>query len=284
MHVIRNGNTIHGGDVEKLRLDSIKKMGRAVVTLFFTPEHKRLYRDLAKREVGVIVECNPSVEDIVHNIQHEVVPYVRDIGGKIGKNRMMEASGVLIQFSDHLRPLPDELCIDYTDATALFEAYAQSKEEIGRPLGFDEQLRVALDVNNGNLKSALWHLFAVSRFYARWLDSNLVKHVPDMPDEEKIRIMKEWQSMLLSCKNGTTDAYHDTAGDVYYAWTHAAAIYYLQALSDNRYAKMATPVFRKGTQIMQTCANNFSPRGVMSNHDIAAQYGNAIGDACANYV
>lgn len=151
----------------------------------------------------------------------------------------------------------------------------------GAPLSHAEQLLVALRLNNNNLLDGMYALVLGSRQHARWLDSEATG-TPDMDDADKLNKMSAWRTAIEGLKATSPQ---DPTGDNYYTWTHAYAQVLFRLSSDKCKHLMAggSRLFRNGTKIMHTVVHSVNKQGVPSNHTLAADYGNAIGDAVVEH-
>lgn len=265
------------------RQNAARHVGRAVRTLLITPLHPRVYRVIKDEDskAGVTVPLQPEVEQVTNGMQTEILPWVRTFGETMSGSDTAITAGLLMQFSNHLNELPPHLNVPYETVRSLGSACIERAEERGR-LSMVDQLSVALDQADGNLSEGLRRIFITSRMYARWLDRRAVLGTPEFSTSERLQQMRAWQDSLLGFKPGANE-YHDTAGDTYYAWTHAYAGYMFDRLQlrPTLSARLARTAFRNGTRIMQTCVNNLNPRGTISDHTVAAHYGNAVADVLA---
>ncbi len=267
---------------------SLRLLGKAAYTLFFIPRHERIYREIAadthNTPLPPELELQPDISSVCREIDDSLTRRQPQRGQLLGKHEQIALSAQLIQFSDHLVTIPDHLKLPYRRLEYFFEATTVRRQELEHRLSFGDQLDLALDHTDNSLDEALYLLVMSSRMYARWLDSASLTDMPHYDHAARKDMMIRWQDALQTCKNDGN--YHDTAGDTYYAWTHAYAQYVFRCLSRTPFKldPQLQHVFANGTTIMQTCVNAFTPRGVMSNHDIAAEYGNAIGATISDHV
>lgn len=246
------------------------------------PEHERLYRIIASEQKGQILPIHHSIDNVINGLNSTVLVKVQSAGTGLDNPELLYKMGYFMQFSDHFKDIPGQYKTNYQNISAVFDAFSSIYQKSNQPISLDQQLNIVLELCNYDLSEALWLAWLSSRFYSRWLDSGLVVGIESFSPERKLEIMKNWQKMLLGFKVATdgTD-YHDASGDTYYAWTHAISNYYCTVLSNTNLAKISGKIFKNGTNIMQTCVNSLSPRGIVSEHDIASRYGNAVGDACS---
>lgn len=262
------------------RLEAAKYVGRAVRTLLVTPMHARLYRVIKEEDTGagVTVPLHPELSELVDDISIRVLPQVTSPGRPMSGPDVAATAALLMQFSNHFHEVPDHLTVPYSTVAALGRACIERAQQDGR-LSLTDQLGVALEQADGDLGEGLRTMFVTSRMYARWLDGRMVSDAPALSSGERLQQMRAWQDSLLGFKPGG-DEYHDTAGDTYYAWTHAYAGYMFDRLQVRQTVatSLARTAFRNGTYIMQTCVNNLNPRGTISDHTVAARYGNALAE------
>lgn len=266
-------------------LNTLRGVNRATYTLFFAPSHEKLHREVANLRTYEDQPLQPSIPSIMGSVRREVMQFAdlskkRHLRGK----ELTQLAGVLIQFTDYVPPLQFYAQTKYSQVESLYNEIVDRAEQTSTPLTFSEQLGIALHQADGDLTESLWRLFITSRLYARWLDSNVVTDLPNYTHEEKLSRMMQWQKSLAACKTGGATERQDVSGDTYYVWTHALASVVYSALPehDNRRTRLAAKTFEKGTKIMHNVVHRYNPQAIINDHSIAAQYGNAIGQVCAN--
>lgn len=260
------------------RLRSIAYLGNAALTLFITPPHKTLHKDVESSalESQAVQPLQPPIPETKINIEYLLAN--RDTTNRttqLDSAQMLYLFGTLIQFSDHISS--DEITYPFERIQALKDSFVEEAKQTG-PLAFDWQLAIALDHNDDDLFESLWQLFMTSRTYARWLDSAILPH-DDMTDEQKKKEMTEWRHAIAACKLPVDDSPQDPAGDAYYTWTHALA---QAAITTHPYGtrtlgRIASRTFENGTNIMHSLVHSLNKQSVPNSHHAAAQYGNAIG-------
>ena len=270
-------------ETRRTPLEASRFLGRAAVTLLLTPSHHRIYRDIKTEALAAqeIIPLHGSVADVADACK----PYlntVKTVDSPGAVYDQVTLAALLIQFGDHLPTVPEPLKIPYDHIQHLHQTVTATARDYGR-VSLSTQLGIALEQTDSNMAQALHLLCIGSRLYARWLDEQSVTGIPHPPSTYKKMRMAEWQNALQGFKSAP-GVYHDAAGDTYYAWTHAYAGYTFGATTEHAqpFTTVARHAFRHGTLIMQTCVNNFNPRGILSDHTIAAHYGNAIADVCNN--
>lgn len=119
--------------------------------------------------------------------------------------------------------------------------------------------------------------------HARWLDSSIITGLPDFSREERVDRMLEWQRAIVGFKTDA-DGPQDSAGDTYYAWTHALAGVAYQTLPSkpSRRTALASRTFERGTELMHSIVHRRNPQAVVNDHSGAAEYGNAVGRFCSD--
>ncbi|MGI0135073.1 MAG: hypothetical protein ACREBW_08975, partial [Candidatus Micrarchaeaceae archaeon] len=161
------------------------------------------------------------------------------------------------------------------------DLYAEVTEKgSDKPLGYAEQLTIALKQTSGDLPEALWRLFITSRQYGRWFDSSIITGMPDFTRDQKMERMYAFAHSVAACKPHEASPVQDAAGDTYYTWTHALGGVAFGALAAKQTLATRTgaEVIHNGTTLMHNLAHRFKPQRLPSDHTIAAAYGNAIGD------
>lgn len=252
----------------------LEALGARVVFLSQTPYHS-LY---VEKETELSPQpLQPSVNQTIKNIREVVTQHTIDRPENLPLARRISLSAQMIVFTNQM-PGDTFAPLEYTDIKNLKDSFLTAANEQGRPLSFDQQLDVALDLSQDDLLQALIHLCFASRQYSRWHDSTSIRDFPDFTEEQAITEMKEWRSCLLACKTADATQFQDASGDNYYAWTHALArvMYSIQPGAYNQTGKY---IFERGTDIMRLTAHKIKKQKVPSDHRLAAQYGNAIGDA-----
>lgn len=275
-------------DVYRLPLShALAGLGRSAFTLLITPPHEKLHQVL---EAGCmegphqpLIESPEATSQKVHDtvLAHANLSFPKPVDTA----RLVNLSGLLIQFADYTPVVHNNVRVPYAKITDLQQAICERAAENG-PLGFAEQLQVALERTHGDLTEAMWRLVVTSRLNARWLDSKAIDGMPDMTAQEKVQHMRQWRAAIAACKPPQEGLPQDPSGDVYYAWTHAFAKYLftLAPRRETRVTRAATAIFHHGTSLMHKVIHTFNKQGVESNHTIAANYGNLIGQACIDAV
>lgn len=265
---------------------TFRGLGKSAYTLFFTPPHMKLHQPAEARALQQEPQPpQPTIEDVclkttsVLASADELLPPPLDI------HRLTQLGSLLIQFSDHVPRFHASVKIPYEAVQKLHSAITE-RAEITGPLDFADQLQISLELSSGNLSKALWNLFITSRLHARWLDESIIDGLPQMTEEEKVDQMLSWRSALAACKSLDENPIQDTAGDTYYTWTHALAkyIYSLATKDDSKTAAATVKAFHHGTTIMHTAVHRINKQGLHSDHSIAAEYGNRIGQTCVDYI
>jgi len=269
--------------VETSYADAFSGLGRAAYTLFITPEHEKLHQRVeAEAMDGPPQPLQAPIGETVQRIRDDILPKAELVRPAATDGaRLVLLSGLLVQFADYVPGLQGRVQVPYENISGLYEDVT-ARAAKAEPLGFAEQLDVALEHNKGNLVDSLWQLFITSRLHARWLDGNIVQGMPDYSRDEKVRLMQGWRASIAACKPYEPGLPQDPNGDAYYAWTHTLAkvAYSLAPARESRTSRAAIATFHRGTAIMHTAVHSFNKQGVPSDHTIAAAYGNAIGEAC----
>jgi hypothetical protein len=255
---------------------------QAVYTLFKSPTHDTPHLEIAEIRKEALQPLQPPIYDIEYDLRTSTKDLVepkkrRKLKGK----ELIHIAGVLMQFTDYSDSLQIYARTPHEHVEALTVGITRKARETSKPLSFSEQLNVALDQAEGDLPEALWRLFITSRMNARWLDGKSIPNLPQFTQIDKKRKMIEWQDSLAACK---TTIPQDTAGDTYYAWTHALASVIYEALParSNWKTGLAKIMFQNGTKIMHSVAHKVNPQSLPNDHSIASKYGNAIGKECVS--
>jgi len=261
---------------------ALASLGRAAYTLFATPEHLKLHQVVEEMCLdGPFQPLHPPIEQTVQHIHEDILPQVELREPlRTDKARLTHLGGILIQFGDYIPKFHDSVSVPYESVIGLHQAITDRAKEIG-PLDYADQLDVALKNTDGDMIESLWQLFITSRFYARWLDAKIIDNLPNYSQEQKVALMLEWRGAIAACKEPQPGRAQDPNGDTYYTWTHtlAKAAFSLTPERESRVTRGAVRVFERGTDIMHKVVHTFNKQGVDSNHNVAAAYGNAIGQA-----
>ncbi len=267
---------------EQSLIKTVRGVGRAAYTLFNVPLHdSSLFNDLA-----VILADEPPqpthapIEDEVETIATRSARLVdADIRPTISGKELLGHMGVLMQFTSYL---PDVRPFAQTPFQHIDDLYSQIVEEgKGAPLGFADQLDLALEQTAGDLPEAVWRLFITSRQHARWFDSSVITGMPELTREEKMNRMYDFSHAVAACRSHEVSPIQDTGGDTYYGWTHALGRLAFGALAEKQtgLTKIGGKAMHNGTRLMHELAHRFKPQTLPSDHTVAAAYGNAVGDA-----
>ncbi len=266
------------------RGDAIRGVNHAVYTLFVTPKHDTLHRDVASMVHKEPQPTQPSLPQTIREVA-SVLDRTADLSKieKLPHKELTALGGVLIQFTDYVPRLQPYAQTPYGHIENLYSEITSEASHKKHPLSFANQLEVALQQTEGNIPQSLWRLFMTSRLHARWLDGASMSGMPDYHRNEKINRMITWHRSVAACKPFTYGEPQDSGGDTYYTWTHAlAAVAYDQLPQrPNTRTRSAKKIFERGTDIMHTVVHSVNPQTVINDHSIAASYGNAIGKVCS---
>lgn len=267
-------------------LGTLRGVNRAAYTLFVTPSHDTLHKDVAEQTRHETQPLQPEIEDVAKGVAALLQTRAdamrqRSLKGK----ELAKLGGVLIQFTDYVPTLQPYSETPFSEVDALYNSVVTRAAETG-PLTFVDQLGLALEQTRGDVPEALWRLFMTSRLHARWLDGEVITDAPSLSRDEKVARMETWQSAIAGCKPNSPEMTQDANGDTYYAWTHALAYVAFDALPTRptRRTRAAARTFQNGTRIMHGLAHRVNPQTVVNDHSIAADYGNAIGAACSEFL
>ncbi len=259
---------------------AVASLGRAAYTLFVTPEHEKLHAELEYMCLGGPYQpMQPSISELTQRIAKGVLPkYDIDRPPTTDSGRLFLLGGILIQFCDYIPKMRGTINLQYSQIKELHQEVVTHAANT-QPLDFAEQLDLALEQGGGNLTESMWRLFICSRLYARWLDSKIMNGTPEMLKEDKLADMLAWRGAIAACKEPSPSLAQDPNGDNYYAWTHGLAkvAYTLVPKAETTATRATVRTFEQGTHLMHKLVHSFNKQGIVSNHDVAAEYGNAIG-------
>ena len=265
---------------------ALRCFGKSAFTLFHTPSHETLHVDSERLSCGNYQPMMPSIQEMteeLHALLLQREPLV--VANCLGRADMMMLSGALIQFSDHSGITSNDLEIipDFSSIARLKDVFvARSARDgcLNAVQQFDEALQLAGD----DIGRALMLLWAASRQYARWLDSNMLLNELTTKND-RLHEMQEWRRTLRAYKTIDREP-QDPAGDTYYMWTHALAHYAWceMAAGDSLFSNAAAKIFWHGTEMMHGIVHRLNRQSVDSDHRIAACYGNYFGEAIVAHV
>lgn len=235
-----------------------------------------LYRAVEEEVADSPQPLHPDIAMTVYHVRKALAGHHITPPENIPFSDKLTQSIRMAQFTNHLSS-EEQAFFDYDTMKDMKERFVSSAEQQMHPLGFGQQLDIALELFDGNITESLTSLWLTSRQYARWFDSVSIRGLPEFSAEETIKEMKEWRSSILACKNADAKNFQDTAGDSYYAWTHALAqvMYGSGSGLPDRIGKL---IFSHGTTIMHVGVHSLIKQSVPSNHRAAAAYGNRIGE------
>lgn len=287
MSVTETGNRIphFEQNVDQTWLRTIYGIGRAAYTLFNVPDHdSSLYEDLAK-----VLAAQPQP---VHSpIDTEVAAVYAQAAAltdfeklpRVNTKKLLGHMGLVMQFSSYLPTLRPfgQTPFEYIDD--LYDGIVEAGSDT--PIGYSEQLAIALRQSEGDLPEAIWRLFLTSRQHGRWFDEGLICNMPDFDRTTKMERMHTFAQSVLACKPHDKFPTQDVAGDTYYTWTHALGTLMFNSLAkQNQVTKLGSATMHNGTNLMHSFAHKYKPQRLPSDHTIAATYGNSIGDALVDLV
>lgn len=266
-------------------LGAARHLGVSAVTLFHTPPHKTLHKDVENitREACDFQPLQPDISEVENNLHLLLAERQADRKpSHLSSAQLIHLFGTLIQFSDHTHL--DSLPISYPAIEKLKQGIQAQALESG-PLSLDQQLDVSLAQTDNDLFESVWRLFLASRHYARWLDNRLVGET-DLSDEQKLEQMIQWRQSIASYKLPEHGNAQDTSGDNYYAWTHALALAAIKSsdAAGSLTGDLMRGLFSNGTSIMHTVVHHLNKQAVPNNHSQAAAYGNMAGRVIASYL
>lgn len=260
-------------------------LGRAAYTVFTTPavpnHDESIYLTVAARLRSTTIALVPPMGAELSAITDLLSSYRSDQANRVLTNReRLGMVGVLMQFSSYMPYLRPYAMTPFEHTEQLYQAIVSHK---GAPLSFSEQLSIALEQTSGDMLEALWRLFITSRLYARWFDAPVVKDMPNFSRSKIIKRMEVFSRSVASCKSRDESLDQDTAGDVYYCWTHALAkvLFANHALRLSLTAQLEAFVLHNGTWLNHQVAHRYKAQSLPSDHTVAAHYGNAIGKLLA---
>jgi len=257
-------------------MDTVHGLLQAAKTVVFVPEHDKHI-------------IHPTVAEM---LRHDHLPLHKPIAtqesklaalgglkpitvGILSQKELVGLTAVLAQFTLYLPSMRPYWRIDYASVKQLHDAVIKYAVKNG-PVGLIDQLKIALDIRQGNTEEAMWLLLVTSRQYARWYDSDAAIGLPTLTHDTILDEMTGWSRSIKSFKNTSVQ---DTAGDTYYCWTHAFAWIAFKTMAKRQtlFSRLQFLALRYGTELNHRIAHKISPQSLPNSHRIAAKYGNAIG-------
>lgn len=269
----------------RLPLSSIGYLGKSALTLFITPPHKMLHKDIESLAIDhELYQPSQAPIDETRQAVYSTLEHagIVQVDNRLSKSQLIHLCGILIQFTNHVGDT--DLSYDYDKIAALKDRFAKHAEAFG-PLAFDSQLAISLEETDNDLIESLWLLFITSRHYARWLDSAIIPE-HNQSDDTRLSEMMMWRQAIAACKNPEPGQPQDPAGDNYYAWTHALAkvIISTHPQGSTLAGQLASQVFENGTTIMHSLVHFCNKQAVPNSHSVAADYGNVIGESINQFL
>ncbi|HEY8998926.1 MAG TPA: hypothetical protein VIM53_01265 [Candidatus Saccharimonadales bacterium] len=261
-------------------LNTVTGVGRAVYTLFNVPDHdSSLYEELARvlREEPQPTQApiKQEVEAVLAGPAQLIDP---DKHPRIDGKHLLGHLGLIMQFTSYLPKLQPFGQTPFEHVDNLYSEMTQQGHDV--PLGYADQLTIALQQTEGDLPEAMWRLFLTTRQFARWFDSGLIPDMPKFSRGQKMEHMYTFAHSVAACKPHETSPVQDSAGDTYYTWTHALGGLMFDSLAAEQSSavQLGSKVIHNGTTLMHKLAHKYKPQRLASDHTLAAAYGNAIGD------
>jgi hypothetical protein len=260
-------------------LNTILGFGKASYTVFYvraplTHKVAKLLRDSPQPVQSPLTDEVKAIQKILNSQANTT------IRPRLKQKELLGLMGVLMQFTSPVPKLQPYCETPWVDVDRLYqEIIKRGRKE---PLGFADQLKIALKQTAGDLPDALWRLLITSRQYARWYDTEAIMGMPSFKEGEVIERMLIWSRSIKATKQFGSCPDQDTAGDTYYCWTHALAKVAFRSLAEKQsiLTRMEARALERGTDLNHKLAHKVKPQGVVSDHTVAAAYGNAIGDVC----
>ena len=261
---------------------TISGVARAATTVFTTPpvpgHNVAYFRTTAKNLIATDVRLQPGLNEELRAVANVVEKHFVTVPYRvIPRREMIGEFGVLMQFTSYMPSLNPYAVTDFADCDRLYQAIIRAGRQ--QPIDFSKQLEIALRQTNGDLLEAVWRLFIVSRQYARWFDEEILEDMPKFSDTEILTRMDVFWKAVAACKKPGDGPYQDSAGDVYYCWTHALGkLLYAHYGKQGILSNLLGAALHNGTRLNHGLAHRYNPQSVESDHTIAASYGNAIGE------
>ena len=252
----------------------------AFYTVIFTPKHEErvLHLKVTDNFANIKQPLNKDVDIVIDKIVNLVRLSQKNCSIKISFKERMGIFATLMQFTMYIPDIRSYYYADYQDILKLHNIICLSSTY--KTLDLDEQLALALKIEPQTI-NAIWLLFAASRQYARWYDTEAIIGMPNISNRKAINNMSKWYKSLSAFKDNEPASSQDVAGDTYYVWTHIVAklIFGLYSPWWALDAKFYYLALHYGTWLNHNIAHKISPQSLKSDHTIASKYGNKIGKA-----
>lgn len=251
---------------------------RAIHTVIWTPPHEDcvIHRTVNQQLIDTQIPLNPTQDKTIKSIDSLLPPDF--IVPRITARERLGLFAALMQFTMYIPTIQPYFRAKQADIDTLHDKIIKDASTHHRPVDLAEQFHRAMQVA-GDPVEALWLLLVTTRQYARWYDGEAIDDFRPLSHSQAKRAMKTWYQSVAALKHHDGQRAQDSAGDVYYVWTHAMAKLVFGPMSsrvaiDAYFYRAALHV---GTWLNHNIAHRISPQSVASDHSIAAQYGNAIG-------
>lgn len=264
---------------EQSWLNTILGFGKASYTVFYV--RAPLTHKVAEQLRGSPQPIQPPLPDEVKAIRKILNSRATTtIRPRLKQKELLGLMGALMQFTSPVPKLRPFYQTPWADIDKLYIEIVKRGRKA--PLGFADQLEIALKQTTGDLPEALWRLLITSRQHARWYDTEAITDMPAFAEDEIIDRMLAWSRSVKATKQFGSCPDQDTAGDTYYCWTHALARVAFRSLAAKQTAltRMEARALEHGTMLNHKLAHKVKRQGVPSDHTAAAIYGNKIGDVC----
>lgn len=259
-------------------LQTVKGLFVAVRTVIWTPKHddRVLHRGVSDGLLDTPIELDADVEAVLAKIS-KIANSSDTTYTTITAKERMGLFAVLMQFTMYIPNLAAYFRANYNDVQKLYKNVTTRKDRVSSA----DVLELALEIKP-NLVEAMWLALVTTRQYARWYDKEALANFPSsLTKDEATSLMTKWYLSVKALKPYYKGSHQDSAGDLYYVFTHATAKVVFGPMShkwaiDAWFYKGAVHI---GTWLNHSIAHKVSPQSINSNHTIAARYGNAIGKA-----
>ena len=261
---------------EQSWFNTVLGFAKASYTVFYVrgPLHSLAAKKLKSTAQPTQASLKQEIETVKKVLKEKVNTKAHP---KLDQKELLGLMGVLMQFTAVLPKLRPYCRVEYADVDRLYKEIVNRGAK--KPLGFAEQLAIALDQAAGNLPEALWRLMVTSRQFARWYDSESIIDMPKITDTEAVKRMVRWSRSLRATKEFGSCPDQEVAGDTYYCWTHALSQLAYKSLPANKnfITRVELAALEHGTNLNHKLAHRVRAQSVPSDHTIAAEYGNTIG-------
>lgn len=180
-----------------------------------------------------------------------------------------------IQFiDDHNQPLPSTILPPEGEVEKYIHKVIANRER----LSLASQLKLSLEITNGNLVGAANLCFIASRLLARGSDLRAYPGLNITPED-----LAEWNKHICQFETYDNKNTCDGPGDTYYFWTHLFIALLCASTDDIRFT-VIQHTLSKATKLMLLIRNKIVKQPTVTSHTEASEIGRNVGLAIAEFL